>query len=153
MEELSSTADGDVFKMPILPAMPPPSKQVAKVKEKIEPLVALSVAEEDGKENNQCSKEVEIGDVADIQEDSEKAVAQPVTARLKASPAELVKANQIPLPYQEPSWGGIPDQLYSLEVIKNGSQVATIPLKDKSFFVVGRLANCDIILEHPSLSR
>ena len=69
------------------------------------------------------------------------------------SPAEMAKAKALPLPYLEPSWGGVPDKEYCLEVLKNGTIADTIRLKDKSFFVVGRLANCDIILEHPSLSR
>jgi len=69
------------------------------------------------------------------------------------SPAELANAKTIPIPYQEPSWGGIPQQNYSVEVLKNGVIVDTIKLADKGYFVVGRLANCDIVQEHPSLSR
>lgn len=69
------------------------------------------------------------------------------------SPAELAKAKAIPVPYQEPSWGGLPEKEYRLEVLKNGTIVDTIQLKDKSFFVAGRLASCDLVLEHPSLSR
>jgi len=69
------------------------------------------------------------------------------------SPAEKVKANSLPLPYKEPSWGGIPEKKYHIEVLKNGSIVERIELKGQSFFVVGRLENCDITLEHPSLSR
>ena len=78
---------------------------------------------------------------------------QPNLTRSTKSPAEIAKANSIPLPYQEPSWGGVPENKYYLEVLKTGTIVDTIQLKDKSFFTVGRLANCDIILEHPSLSR
>ena len=78
---------------------------------------------------------------------------QPNLTRSTKSPAEIAKANSIPLPYQEPSWGGVPENKYYLEVLKTGTIVDTIHLKDKSFFTVGRLANCDIILEHPSLSR
>ena len=69
------------------------------------------------------------------------------------SPAELANTKTIPIPYQEPSWGGIPQQNYSVEVLKNGVIVDTIKLADKGYFVVGRLANCDIVQEHPSLSR
>ncbi|KJE90003.1 solute carrier family 4 [Capsaspora owczarzaki ATCC 30864] len=61
-----------------------------------------------------------------------------------------------PLNYSEPAWGGraVPSQLsFMLEVIKGGSIVETIPLRDKSFFTVGRLPICDIAMEHPSISR
>lgn len=59
-----------------------------------------------------------------------------------------------PLPYTEPSWGGkAPDAAYSLEILKNGAIVDTVPLKHSSFFVVGRLPVCDVSLEHPSISR
>ncbi|XP_033844195.1 kanadaptin isoform X2 [Periophthalmus magnuspinnatus] len=59
-----------------------------------------------------------------------------------------------PLPYTEPSWGcNAPDIPYSIEILKNGAILNTIPLKDKSFFVVGRLPICDVSLEHPSISR
>lgn len=76
-----------------------------------------------------------------------------ISISMKLSPAELAQAKAIPVPYQEPSWGGMPALPYAVEVIKNGSLVETLPLRDKSFFVIGRLANCDIVLEHPSLSR
>lgn len=143
----NSAAETQPFKMPELPAMLPPSKTAARPAEKKsdqqQPLEALKA---------------EATDSSDIQSDrteGEMKESEPAapTPRLRASPAELAKANQIPLPYQEPSWGGVPGHPYSLEVIKNGSQVETIPLRDKTFFVVGRLANCDIVLEHPSLSR
>jgi len=70
----------------------------------------------------------------------------------KASPTK--KKEAVPeLPYKEPSWSGIPDELYSLEVLKNGSIVSTIDLTSKPFHVFGRLPNCDVSLEHPSVSR
>ncbi|KAK7904515.1 hypothetical protein WMY93_017122 [Mugilogobius chulae] len=59
-----------------------------------------------------------------------------------------------PLPYTEPTWGSEPPDIpYSIEILKNGAIVNTIPLKGKSFFVVGRLPVCDVSLEHPSISR
>ncbi|XP_068213643.1 kanadaptin-like [Palaemon carinicauda] len=68
------------------------------------------------------------------------------------SPAQLVLEKSVPLPYKEPPWSGLPKANYSFEILKNGVIVGSIPL-DQPFLVIGRLAQCDIILEHPSLSR
>ena len=57
------------------------------------------------------------------------------------------------LPYKVPSWSGIPEDLFSLEVLKNGCIVSTIDLTSRPFHVFGRLPNCDVSLEHPSVSR
>ena len=77
----------------------------------------------------------------------------------------------IKLRVQEPSWGGAPDleSGYFLEVLKGGSIVQTIKwdhflsrhiflvaflrLVGKSYFSIGRLPQCDLYMEHPSLSR
>ncbi|PIK35411.1 hypothetical protein BSL78_27755 [Apostichopus japonicus] len=67
------------------------------------------------------------------------------------SPAEKLKIP--PLPYKDPSWGGIPSKNYSLEVLKSGKIVETVDLRVKSFYVFGRLECCDVTLEHPSISR
>ena len=53
----------------------------------------------------------------------------------------------------EPVWSGLCTQDYTLEVIKNGVPVSEIKLSSKPFWVVGRLPQCDMPMEHPSLSR
>lgn len=58
-----------------------------------------------------------------------------------------------PLPYTEPPWGSVPDVSYSFELLKNGAILDTVPLSQRSYFVVGRLPVCDVSLEHPSISR
>lgn len=60
-----------------------------------------------------------------------------------------------PVPYTQPPWGGNPpdSRPYALEILKNGAIVDTVPLNQKSYFVVGRLPVCDVALEHPSISR
>lgn len=59
-----------------------------------------------------------------------------------------------PVPYTEPPWGGkAPTSAYALEILKNGTIVDTVPLTQRSYFVVGRLPVCDVSLEHPSISR
>ena len=52
----------------------------------------------------------------------------------------------------EPSWSGIATQDYSLEIIKSGVSLDALKLT-KSFLVFGRLPECDVPMEHPSLSR
>ena len=150
------------FKMPGLPVMPAPLKVTKPMPtaENKSGQVETVEAEVGQSEQDQCRTDGEGGDEAAEKEDlsGEKSAEAPAAAvitvpSLKVSPAEMAKANLIPLPYQEPSWGGLPAQRYAVEVIKNGSVLETHPLQDKSFFVVGRLANCDIVLEHPSLSR
>ena len=58
-----------------------------------------------------------------------------------------------PLPYREPLWSGIAEEPSSLEVIKNGFVLNEIDLNQKAFFVFGRLPVCDVVLDHPSISR
>ncbi|XP_041107047.1 kanadaptin [Polyodon spathula] len=58
-----------------------------------------------------------------------------------------------PLSYTEPSWGGVAETPYLFEILKNGTILDTVELNEKSFIVFGRLPNCDVSLEHPSISR
>ncbi|XP_022090980.1 kanadaptin-like [Acanthaster planci] len=78
--------------------------------------------------------------------------ASTVKKSREKSPAEKL-AKAPPLPYIEPSWSGVPNEPYHLEVLKSGAIIAKIPLNDKAYHVFGRLEICDIPLEHPSLSR
>lgn len=70
----------------------------------------------------------------------------------KLSPAEQLQQSRIAIPYKEPSWGGIAEEEYRFEVLKNGTIIDSIKL-DQSFIVFGRLPSCDIPMEHTSLSR
>lgn len=73
---------------------------------------------------------------------------------LKEKLSTKEKKEAVPeLPYKVPSWSGIPDDLYSLEVLKNGCIISNIDLTSKPFHIFGRLPNCDVSLEHPSVSR
>ncbi|KAM8913786.1 kanadaptin [Spinachia spinachia] len=79
-----------------------------------------------------------------------KPAAKPKVLPSKGPPV----GNPSPIPYTEPSWGGnATDDPYALEILKNGTIVDTVPLTQKSYFVVGRLPVCDVSLEHPSISR
>nr|XP_046268268.1 kanadaptin [Scatophagus argus] len=82
--------------------------------------------------------------------DKSKTEAKPRVLPVKGPPAGKFP----PIPYKEPPWGGkAPDTAYALEILKNGTIVDTVPLTQKSYFVVGRLPVCDVSLEHPSISR
>ena len=70
----------------------------------------------------------------------------------KENPASRQAADSV-CPYTEPPWAGIPEQKYTMEILKNGKIIDTIDLNTKSFHVFGRLKSCDIPMEHPSLSR
>ncbi|KAJ8707644.1 hypothetical protein PYW07_011321 [Mythimna separata] len=91
----------------------------------------------------------------------EKQVAKPVgkasesTSKSSLPPAVLLKELSTPIPYKEPKWSGIsPDgSEYALEVLKSGMIVDKVDLTNKPFYVFGRLANCDVVMAHPTISR
>ncbi|XP_045508795.1 kanadaptin [Colias croceus] len=70
-------------------------------------------------------------------------------------PALIFKELSTPIPYKEPKWSGLaPDGTeYGLEVLKSGMIVEKVDLTQKAYFVFGRLANCDVMLAHPTISR
>ncbi|KAI8433230.1 hypothetical protein MSG28_015308 [Choristoneura fumiferana] len=70
-------------------------------------------------------------------------------------PAVLLKEISTPIPYKEPKWSGLcPDGSdYALEVLKSGMIVEKVDLTTKSYYVFGRLANSDVIMAHPTISR
>ncbi|KAM9571646.1 kanadaptin isoform 1-T1 [Salvelinus alpinus] len=79
-------------------------------------------------------------------------VQPPPRFPVKGTPIGKFKPHP-PVPYAEPPWAGVADVPYSLETLKNGTIVDTVPLTQQSYFVVGRLPVCDVSLEHPSISR
>ncbi|XP_045529444.1 kanadaptin [Pieris brassicae] len=122
-------------------------------------------------ENIEFKKPVLIGRISKVpkkvKSDAEK-LPQPVDNSneensLKASesvksplpPAVLLKELSTPIPYKEPKWSGIcPDGTeYALEVLKSGMIVEKVELTNKPYYVFGRLANCDVVLAHPTISR
>ncbi|KAJ8893253.1 hypothetical protein PR048_005844 [Dryococelus australis] len=69
------------------------------------------------------------------------------------SPAQKFAEQIVPLPYKEAKWGGLPKSYYKFEILKCGKIIETVELISKSFFVLGRLTTCDIMLAHPTISR
>ncbi|CAG12456.1 unnamed protein product [Tetraodon nigroviridis] len=132
------------------PAKPPPAETKAPKEEK--PQAEDQVESPDRGKESESTEETE--DVAKV-----KKHAAPVKVGSEKMPRGLhpkgPSAAQVPpLKYTEPPWGGkAPDVSYSLEILKNGTIVDTVPLAQRSFYVVGRLPVCDVSLEHPSISR
>ncbi|XP_058061198.1 LOW QUALITY PROTEIN: kanadaptin [Anopheles bellator] len=61
-----------------------------------------------------------------------------------------------PIPYKEPKWSGKCDldRDYSFEVEKNGVIIERVrQLQNKTFWLFGRLPNCDLNMAHPTISR
>ncbi|XP_010890672.2 kanadaptin isoform X1 [Esox lucius] len=108
-------------------------------------------------EDEQCGKDKTI---IIISSGGDGAPAKTKLQDVKPPPRFLVKGPppgkfkpHPPVPYSEPPWAGLSDIPYSLEILKNGTIVDTVPLTQQSYFVVGRLPVCDVSLEHPSISR
>lgn len=107
--------------------------------------------------NNDCSADKGKEEDRSCAPDKKAAPVKAKTdAKPRAPPSKGPAAlKHPPVPYTEPSWGGKPpdSRPYALEILKNGAIVDTVPLNQKSYFVVGRLPVCDVSLEHPSISR
>ncbi|CAG9768766.1 unnamed protein product [Ceutorhynchus assimilis] len=97
-------------------------------------------------------------------EESIEILDNEVSLNVKSSedqPAEQLDSKQalsqpLTIPYKEPNWSGLPETTgkpYAFEVLKNGKIIQTIDLMKKSFWVFGRLLNCDISAQHPTVSR
>ncbi|KAL5009147.1 hypothetical protein ScPMuIL_014728 [Solemya velum] len=143
--ELSSVSDNSNFKVPILPGSTlSPSPLHANKIFPNNPTIGDDLPTNDKIKPEKC----QYGETECSPKNRDKAVL---------SPAQEIK--QSPVPYQEPSWGGITDKKFSFEVLKNGVLyrrgciIDNIDLTQKSYFVFGRLPSCDITMEHPSLSR
>lgn len=71
-------------------------------------------------------------------------------------PGQLGEDKMSDLPhYEEPEWAGMPAHDFSFDVIKGGVVLPNLSLTKagKSYVTMGRLASCDFVVEHPSLSR
>ncbi|CAJ0597264.1 unnamed protein product [Cylicocyclus nassatus] len=76
----------------------------------------------------------------------------------RAAAESKISISHPALHYTAPPWASVPDPGlgYRLEIVKNGAIVDTIDLdnrKHETFVLIGRLPNCDVVLDHPSISR
>ncbi|KAK8799486.1 hypothetical protein WA158_006035 [Blastocystis sp. Blastoise] len=73
---------------------------------------------------------------------------QPVTQKIPL----MTRAKQCG--YKPPLWSKVSPHPISLEVSKNGVALETIDISKQPFYIIGRNSDlCDIVPEHPSLSR
>lgn len=101
--------------------------------------VSHAVDSNDGKIASKCSN---------INNEKQSSTIDSKQSDLKTSKSHI----DVPLPYKQPTWSGTPPCLYSFEIIKNGAFVDTYNIKTP-FIIFGRLDVCDIVFEHPSVSR
>ncbi|XP_059375381.1 kanadaptin-like isoform X2 [Carassius carassius] len=147
----------DIFVAPSLPAKKSGGLNSSK---KLTEEISSSISENKGTDSKhqQLSANPTDSQTDPCDHPSEKSEVQKVQPKpkdiLPKIPAKLPPAGNFPpLPYTEPPWGSVPDIRYSFELLKNGSILDTVPLTQRSYFVVGRLPVCDVSLEHPSISR
>lgn len=80
----------------------------------------------------------------------------PKIEELKIQPKHKKNIPVVPCPYIEPKWSEQPDSeiIYNFEVLKTGVIVDEIKnLQTKAFWIFGRLPTCDVMMEHPTISR
>ncbi|KAK6746084.1 hypothetical protein RB195_012289 [Necator americanus] len=99
-----------------------------------------------------------FGVVEDITRETAMPEEEPHSPVERAVVEAKISITHPALHYTAPPWASVPDpgQGYKLEVVKNGAVVDTIDLdvrKHETFVVIGRLPNCDVVLDHPSISR
>lgn len=78
------------------------------------------------------------------------------TAKISTRNQKQRKDPPLKFQYEKPEWSSSCDvhgKEYFLEVLKLGAIIDKIDLMKKEFVVFGRLSDCDVVLEHPSISR
>ncbi|KAM4770830.1 kanadaptin [Rhinophrynus dorsalis] len=130
MERTTDTRGSESFKKPVFPARPIGNEKAAEPRSKPSP---TSSNPSSSLFNRATSRETTTNVSTGLPSDA-----------YRASPA---------IPYREPSWSGLPTSVYCLEMLKGGSIICTKSLNNTSWTVFGRLPECHVSLEHPSVSR
>lgn len=90
-----------------------------------------------------------------VKENQNVEIVDDITESEETDKSDVQQLAELRLPYTEPEWSGIPgyDTKYSFEVLKAGRIIESIDLLKKSYWVFGRLSNCDMLMAHPTISR
>ena len=66
---------------------------------------------------------------------------------------ESTASKSLEIPFKPPAWCCVCNKNYSFEILKSGVMKGEIDLTEKPCYIFGRLDGCDVIMEHPSISR
>ncbi|KAK2826383.1 hypothetical protein Q5P01_020597 [Channa striata] len=157
MEDIpqNEAEEEEPFKKPGLFAAPSVASKRGAVTAPSKAAAAAGTSSEQGNEHVKSVDTTDEDKATTRQQEGGRKCDRHRDVKARGLPAKAPPAGKFPpLPYTEPPWGGeAADVPYSLEILKNGSIVDTIPLTHRSYYVVGRLPVCDVSLEHPSISR
>jgi len=78
---------------------------------------------------------------------------QPIEDEDEEEPHPISSDEKVSLLYEPPFWSGKPKLKYQLELLKDGVSKGSIDFFLKGFYLFGRAPICDIILDHPTISR
>jgi len=104
-------------------------------------------------EETTVTNESSESDVKEKNSETIESIKESPAERTPSPKSSTIPEKQLSLPYTEPTWSGNCSEEYKVEVLKNGVIIANLDITTKPCFVFGRLSNCDLVLEHPSISR
>ena len=105
------------------------------------------------KEENEVESKITVVKEDDSSTSTKKLVPQQPNNTVEDKLKQQTTKQSTQVPYITPSWCSKCAENYFFEILKNGVIKGTIDLTEKSSFLFGRLEGCDVIMEHPSISR
>ncbi len=150
-EDVDASNRPEVFAKPkpkndfICPKFAAPMRQMNKVKK-------VSVEKQKRTTESDVKAEKDIKKVSDNEDGDTNAIEN-----IKELPSLKLKSKspsiKPSIPYTAPDWSETSPGNYYFDVLKGGVMKNTIDLDKKPFYLFGRMEGCDVIMEHPSISR
>ncbi len=107
-----------------------------------------------GKSENGVSKTENLETQGQSIDNNKTFTEEKMSEKVKVeSKTEAPKAPKQQIHYKAPSWSAICTENYYFDVLKGGVMKDSIDLSTKDFYIFGRLEECDVTMEHPSVSR